>query len=151
MNDRVDQPLCIGWKEYVALPDWNIPRLRAKVDTGARTSVLDVCSYDLVEVPGRGIVARLQLALNRQHPERVTVIEASVLGMVVVKNSGGMPERRPLLETRLCLGPVCKRIRLTVANRTGLRFRMLLGRRALTGDFVVDVSKKYLLSAKSGN
>jgi hypothetical protein len=135
----------IGWKEYVDFPDWGVGRVKVKVDTGARTSVLDVADYELLQVEGRGLIARLRLARSRKHPERLTVVEAPVLCMTVVRNSGGMSEQRPVLETTLRLGPVCKRIRLTVTNRAGMRFRMLLGRHALAGDFVVDVSKKYLL------
>jgi hypothetical protein len=139
------QPVLIGWKEYVDLPEWNRRRIRVKVDTGARTSVLDVASYELEQVPGRGLVARLRLALSRKHPERLTIIEAPVLRIVAVRNSGGLYEQRPVLETTVRLGPVCKRIRLTVTNRAGMRFRMLLGRQALAEDFLVDVSQKYLL------
>jgi hypothetical protein len=73
------------------------------------------------------------------------VIEAPVLRMVVVRNSGGMQEQRPLIEADVALGPVRKRVQLTVTNRAGMRFRVILGRRALAGDFVVDVSKKYQL------
>lgn len=145
MSQGAGRPVRIGWKEYVELPEWNLRRIRAKVDTGARTSVLDVAGYDLIDVPGGGQVARLRLALSRRHPERVTVVEAAVLCLVVVRNTGGTPEVRPLLETTLRLGPVCKRIRLTVTNRAPMRFRMLLGRLTLAGDFVVDVSQKYLL------
>jgi len=65
----------------------------------------------------------------------------------VVSNSGGGRERRPLLEALVRLGPVETRIRLTVTNRSHMRFRMLLGRRALAGTFVVDVSRKYVLGA----
>ena len=56
-----------------------------------------------------------------------------------------MQEQRPLIETVIRLGPVTKRIYMTVTNRSRMLFRMILGRRALEGDFVVDVSKKYLL------
>ena len=140
-----DRPVLIGWKDYADLPEWHLRRIRFKVDTGARSSVLDVASYELVQVPGQGLVARLRIARSRKHPERLTVIEAPVLGVVAVRNSGGMCEQRPVLETTVCIGPVCKRIRLTVTNRAGMRFRMILGRKALEGDFVVDVSKKYLL------
>ena len=140
-----DRPLVIGWKEHVALPDWNVRRLRAKADTGARTSVLDVMGYELHEVAGGGLVARLRLGLWRKAPGRLKVVETPVLGMAVVTNSGGMREERPVIQTRIRLGPVVKRIRLTVTNRAGMRFRMLLGRLALAGDFVVDVSHKYLL------
>jgi hypothetical protein len=150
MSQGPARPVAIGWKEYVDLPDWDLRRIKAKVDTGARTSVLDVAGYDLVEVPGRGLVARLRLVLHRKHPERVTVVEAPVLRMVHVRNSGGVQEQRPLLETTLRLGPVCKRIRLTITNRAHMRFRMLLGRHALAGDFVVDVGQKYLLKRRKG-
>jgi hypothetical protein len=148
MDHGTARPVRIGWKEYVELPELSPRRLKVKVDTGARTSVLDVADYELLEVPGRGQVARLRLALSRKHPERVRVVEVPVLRTVVVRNSGGVPEVRPLLETTLRLGPVTKRIRLTVTNRSPMRFRMLLGRLALAGDFVVDVSAKYLLRRK---
>ena len=65
--------------------------------------------------------------------------------MVIVKNTGGVSEQRPLIETTIRLGPVTKRVRLTVTHRSGLRFPVILGRKALEGDFIVDVSKKYLL------
>jgi hypothetical protein len=150
MNHDSARPVRIGWKEYVDLPEWGLRRVKLKVDTGARTSVLDVADYEVLEVPGRGLVARLRLRLSRKHPKRVTVLEAPVLRMVVVRNSGGVPEERPLLETTIRLGPVCKRIRLTVTNRSGMLFRMLLGRQALAGDFVVDVTEKYLLRPPRG-
>ena len=138
-------PLTIGWKEYVDFPEWGLRRIKVKVDTGARTSALDVVSYDLWESAGFGLRARLRLALSRKHPGRLTTVQADVLRMVVVSNSNGMREQRPLIETTVRLGPVVKRIRLTVTNRAGMRFRMILGREALRDDFVVDVSKKYLL------
>jgi hypothetical protein len=143
-------PLLIGWKEHVALPEWNITRLRAKIDTGARTSALDAADYELHEVPGAGTVARLRLRLSRKHPERQVVVEAPVVKMVTVRNSGGMRELRPVVETTVRLGPLEKRIRLTVANRAGMIFRMILGREALAGDFLVEVGKKYLLRNVSG-
>jgi hypothetical protein len=137
--------LLIGWKEKIALPDWNVRRIKVKVDTGARTSALDVVGYDLTEAPGGGLVARLRLALNPKHPDRLTVVEAPVLRLVVVRHSNGTCEQRPLIETRARLGPITKPIRLTVTNRASMRFRMILGRQALADHFVVDVSKRYLL------
>ena len=134
----------VGWKEYIDFPDWRIRRVKAKIDTGARTSALDVLSYDLRETDA-GLVADLRLALRRKHPERVTIVSVPVVEMVVVKSSTGMLETRPLIEAVIRLGPVKKRIRITVTNRSRMLFRMILGRKAVEGDFVVDVSKKYLL------
>jgi hypothetical protein len=137
-------PLVIGWKEYVAFPDWPIRRVRVKVDTGARTSALDVAGYEVQDAEN-GAVAILRLALSRKHPERVTVVQAPVLGLVSVCNTGGVLERRPVIEATVRLGPVQKRIRLTLTSRAHMRFRMILGRQALLGSFIVDVSQKYLL------
>jgi hypothetical protein len=146
-NERTT-PLVIGWKEYVDFPVWGLQRIRAKVDTGARSSALDVRSYELWHDAERGPMVRLRLVLYRKKPDRVTIIEAPVLGTIAVRNSSGSSELRPLIEADIRLGPVCRRIRLTVTNRASMRFRMILGRHALAGDFVVDVSRKYLLGRR---
>src|SRR5262249_48354558 len=126
-------------------PDWGIRRVKVKIDTGARTSVLDVLSYELRHAEGQPLMAELRLALDRKHPHRLTVVYVPVLSMVAVRNSSGLKEQRPLIETPIRLGPVTKRVRLTVTNRSNMRFRMLLGRKALENDFIVDVSRKYVL------
>src|SRR5579871_3830169 len=135
----------IGWKEYLDFPEWGIRQIKVKIDTGARTSALDVVSYDLRQTEA-GLVADLRLALRRKHPERITAVSAPVLRIIRVSSSTGICETRPLIETVVRLGPVTKRVRLTVTNRSHMLFRMIVGRKALEGDFVVDVSKKYLLS-----
>jgi hypothetical protein len=66
--------------------------------------------------------------------------------MVRVRNSGGITEERPLIETVIALGPITKRIRLTVTRRPAMLYRVLLGREALADDFLVDVRSKYRLS-----
>ena len=142
---RRGQPLVIGWKEYVHFPEWGIRPIKVKIDTGARTSALDVVSYELHQADGQGLVAELRLALDHRHPQRLTVVQAPVLRMVVVSKSSAMREQRPLIEATVRLGPVTKRVRMTITNRSGMRFRMILGRKALEGDFVVDVSRKYLM------
>jgi len=138
-------PLVIGWKEYVEFVDWPLRRVKAKIDTGARTSALGVLSYGLREEPTGAKTATLRLALDRRHPERIAEIVTPVARMVVVSNSSGMREQRPLIEATLRIGPVTKRVRLTITNRSGMRFGMILGRKALEGDFIVDVARKYLL------
>jgi hypothetical protein len=137
--------LLIGRKERLEFVEWGLPRFRVKVDTGARTSALDVMRYELRETPGHGLTAVMHLALRPKNCEVDITVEASVLGMVKVRNTGGRFEERPLIETEVRLGPIRKRIRLTIANRAGMCYRMILGREALAGDFVVDVSRKYLL------
>ena|SRR5215831_16645683 len=140
-----DERLLIGRREHVALPDWGIPRIRAKVDTGARSSALDVLGYDLWQAEGGKTRVRLRLALNRNRSDRYRVFEADVVRFVSVRNSGGSCEQRPLIETTIRLGPVTQRIRLTLTDRASMRYRMILGREALWGKFIVDVSRKYVL------
>lgn len=144
------RPVTIGWKEYIDFPEWNLHGIKAKVDTGARTSALDVSCYDLDESGGI-LTARLRLALNRKKPDELTVVETRVLKMVVVTSSTGNREQRPVVETVVKIGPVEKQIRLTITNRAGMLFRMILGRTALEDDFLVDVGKKYLLGRKRSN
>jgi hypothetical protein len=142
---RDARPLVIGWKERLDFPAWGVRRVKAKVDTGARTSALDAVSYELYHAEGGGLWVRLRLSLLRRHAGAPLVVEVPVLRMVVVRNSGGQHEQRPLIEAEVALGPVRKRVLLTVTNRAGMRFRVILGRLALADDFVVDVGKKYLL------
>lgn len=147
MHGRAKKTI-VGWKEFVDFPEWNVRGVKAKIDTGARTSAIDVSSYELRETDG-GLVAELRLALDRKHPERLTRVQTPVVKMVIVRNSGGMPEERPLIEVEIRLGETRKRVPLTVTDRSSMLFRMILGRKVLEGEFVVDVSRKYLLGHPS--
>jgi hypothetical protein len=145
MDQTPDSLVVIGWQEAVDFPEWHLRNVRVKVDTGARTSALDVISYQLRQVAGQGLMAELRLALYRKRPERIKVLEVPVLRMVVVCNSSGMREQRPLIETTMRLGPVSKRVQLTVTNRFNMRFPVILGRKALAGDFLVDANRRRVL------
>jgi hypothetical protein len=140
--------ILIGRKEYLDFPEWGLRRVRVKIDTGAWTSALDVAACTLEEGE-TGPVACLRLILNRRS-RRVVEIRAPVLRQTRVRNSGGVCEERPVVEVLVRLGPVQKRIPLAVTNRAHMRYRMILGRQALAGSFVVDVSRKYLLPASRG-
>ena len=135
-------PRLIGWKERVEFPDWGLRRVKVKIDTGARTWALGVAGCELTE---GGTVAVLRLAPYRRNPDRQTVVRAAVLDTVVVCDSGGHRQARPLIETTVRLGPVTKVVRLTVTDRSTMLFPVILGRAALAGDFVVDVGRKYVL------
>jgi len=144
--DGPEPPVVIGWKEYLALPELGIGRLKAKIDTGARTSTLHVAALrTLAEHPDGSADLEFVLPLDKRHPERATTARARMLRRVRITDAGGHREIRPLIATELVLGPVRKRIFLTLTDRSGMLFRMILGRKALEGDFLVDVSRKYLL------
>jgi len=135
----------LGWKEYVDLPQLDVFGLKAKVDTGARTSALHVESLVVTERHADGTASiEFEVPLDRKRPERRVRSRALMLTAVTVTDSGGRAELRPVIETELVIGPVSRRVRLTLTDRTGMLFRLLLGRKALEGDFLIDVGKKYL-------
>jgi len=136
----------VGWKEYLDLPELGIFRLKAKVDTGARTSTLHVDRLEVLDVfPDGSEWVEISLRPDRRRPEHQVTARVKVLRRIRVTDSGGHPEVRPVVETEMVLGPVRKRILLTLADRSGMLFRMILGRKALEGDFRVDVMSKYRL------
>ena len=137
-------PVLIGWKERIDFPDWRLRRIRAKIDTGARTSALGVAYYDVRDGP-EGRVVDVCFILDRRWPERRTTVTLPLLGTVGVKNSGGILEVRPVVETRVRIGTVEKPVRFTLTKRCEMRFAVILGRRALAGDFVVDVTRQFVL------
>ena len=137
-------PVVIGWKEYLDLPELGITGLKAKVDTGARTSALHVAGLRVVERRGDGSAEiGFEVPLDRGRPGRTVAARARMLREVRVTDSGGSSEVRPVIETELVLGTVRKRILLTLTDRTGMLFRMLLGRKALEGDFLIDAAARY--------
>ena len=89
------EPVLVGWKEYIDFPDWHLKHIKVKIDTGARTSALDVLSYELREsAVGMNVIFRL--APRRTRDRQVKVIEVPVVRMAVVCNSSGMREQRRL-------------------------------------------------------
>lgn len=151
MSADSEGPVLLGWKEYVALPDLGLPLVKAKIDTGARTSSLHVAAIrtlrTLGDDPDGEAELEITLAPDRRRPERLLTAHVRQLARIRVTDSGGHREVRPVIETLLVLGPVAKRIRVTLSDRSTMLFRMILGRTTLERDFLVDVSKKYLQPA----
>jgi hypothetical protein len=144
-----DRPLVIGWKEYLDLPELDVYGIKAKIDTGARTSALHVGSLTVrAEHPDGSADVDLVVVVRRRRAERRVAARARVLRRIRVIDSGGHPEVRPVIETELVLGPVRKRVLVTLTDRAGMLFRMIVGRKALEGDFVVDAGRKYLLGGR---
>jgi hypothetical protein len=142
----------IGWKEFVALPEWGIWRLKAKIDTGARSCALHAHILERMppENPGEAERLRLALSLSRHDPERVVCIEVPVTCYKSVRNTGGIVEVRPFVRTRIRLGDKEFETEMGIADRERMLFRIILGRKFLEGRFGVDVSAKYLQSRNPG-
>jgi len=136
--------LRIGWREFLALPEWGIRRIKAKADTGARTSALHVASLETLP-DGR---VRFEVVVREAPRLMLVPVEAALVRIAVVKPTPKRLERRPVVETLMSIGGRERRIELALVCRRGMLCRMLLGRRALAGEFVVDPGAKYLLSGR---
>jgi hypothetical protein len=137
-------PTAIGWREWVALPELGATSVKAKVDTGARSSTLH--AWDIEQVPGTSDPVRLRFVLHPlEDDETVTVLaDAPLLDIREVKSSNGEVETRPVVRTTLTVARRRFRIDLTLTRRDEMGFRMLLGREALRGRFVVDPQRSFL-------
>lgn len=118
----------VGWRELVGLPDFNIDEMRAKIDTGARTSALHAENQQQFEQAGQKWV-RFKLPAHGPAPDYL--LEAQVIDERNIKNTGGVPERRIIIRTTLLLGRHRWKIEVSLADRKKMEFDLILGRTAL--------------------
>jgi hypothetical protein len=144
MTQPRQEPVVIGWTEFVDLPEWGVKRLRAKVDTGARTSALHV--ENIEELP-RGFV-RFDVVLHRKIRDRRIHVRTRIVRRGTVRSSTGHQSHRLFVETALRLGPVEQRVEISLVDREQMIHRMLLGRAALSGPFLVDVDRRMTQAPK---
>lgn len=150
-RDRPALPV-LGWKEQVRLPEWGL-ELRAKLDTGARSSALHVA--DLRE---RGVaehdgeraeqMVSFDVVLGTKKEPEHHLVDAVVIGHRRVRDTGGRAEHRPVVRTRIVCGPLDVIADITLTDRAGMNFRMLLGRLTMEGRCLVDPSAGYLATRR---
>ena len=132
----------IGWREWVGLPDFGIKRIKAKVDTGARSSSLH--AFDLQEFERDGVPwVRFQVYPVQRKIIKPVEVEAMVLEFRSVRSSSGKAAVRPVIVTNIALFGITWPVELTLANRDEMGFRMLLGRESFRGRFLVDAGTSY--------
>lgn len=138
MNEKA----VIGWREWLALPELGIPAIKAKVDTGARTSALYAQDIVVFEALGR---KRVRFELRPLYRGRGPLLScvADVVDERFVTDSGGHKELRYVIEATVALAGRRVSTQITLTDRNGMRFPMLLGRKAMEGVWVVDPGLSY--------
>ncbi len=137
----------IGWREWVSFPDLGIDEIKAKVDTGARTSSLHISKAHLNR-DSRKIEFMVHPKQRSSKPE--IFASARVMEHRSVKSSNGESSLRPVIKTTLNIGGIKHDIELTLVNRDLMGFRLLLGREAIRKYYLVDTGKSFLTSKKAG-
>jgi hypothetical protein len=133
----------VGWREWLRLPELGVEWIKAKVDTGARTSALHAENVRIVRRGGQRWVRFTVHPMQRSKRLRVEAV-AKLVGKRRVTSSSGSQELRPVIVTRVHVGSEEWPIEITLTQRDVMGFRMLLGRQALRGHVVVDPGRSYL-------
>ncbi len=143
-SESSEQKTVIGWREWVSMPDLAIPYIKAKVDTGAKTSALHAFYVSPFDKHGEPWV-RFGVHPLQASRDYIVECEAKVKDVRRVTDSGGHAEMRHVIETTLLVQGEPRTIEVTLTDRESMMFRMLLGRSALKKRFLVDSGKSFLL------
>jgi len=137
----------IGWREWVALPDLGVKKIKAKVDSGARTSSLH--AFDIKQYTRNGKqYVRFFVHPNQRNSDDEIECTSKVLEFRKVKSSNGQTELRPVILTRVSLQDESWEVEMTLTNRDEMGFRMLLGRESIRKRFLIDTGKSFLGTKK---
>ncbi|MGB5293141.1 MAG: RimK/LysX family protein [Lysobacterales bacterium] len=146
---KPDKKITLGWREWVGLPELGLHAIKAKVDTGARTSALH--AFELDTFSERGIDrVRFKIHPTQRDSEKIVTCVADIVDERSVTDSGGHREQRLIIMTLLNIGPWSWPIEMTLTARDNMMFRMLLGRTAMKGVAMVDPSRSYTTGKKPG-
>ncbi len=140
----------LGWREWVQLPDLGLPAMKAKVDTGARTSCIHAFALDTFNRDGTDWV-RFSVHPIQNSIEQEIECEAPVVDRRSVKDSGGHSEERVVIKTTILIGDWRDEIEMTLTARDNMRFRILLGRTAIkAGNFIINPALSYIQGGENG-
>ncbi|MEX0645190.1 MAG: RimK/LysX family protein, partial [Parvularculaceae bacterium] len=137
-------PILIGWREWAAFPELGVPRIKAKVDTGAKTAALHAYR---VETRFRGGVEYAEFYVCPQQKRRRPEIfcTSPVVDRRGIRSSNGVVEQRLIIRTSLSLGEREWPIDVSLADRDAMGFRLLLGRDSFRMKFLIDPKASFLL------
>lgn len=135
----------IGWREWIHLPDMSKRMVKAKIDTGARTSAIHAEDIKIFK-RGQKRFVRFKLLPDQKSDRKSHFVEMEMVEKRTVRSSIGHESVRPVVKTVLKLGEYAYPIELTLVNRDIMGFRMLIGREALKERFLIDPQKSFLVS-----
>ncbi len=134
----------IGWREWVSLPDLGVREIKAKVDTGADNSSLHAFNIERFDDSDGKPMVRFEVHPRQRKKKPIVHCVAEVVGERMVKNPGGRSERRPVIRTTLVVAGEELEALVNLTTRDEMTFRMLLGRRTVRKNFLVDPGSSYL-------
>ena len=141
---RVRKPLALlGWREWISLPDLDVDKISAKVDTGAYTSSLYATHIKVFERDGNEF-AKFRVIYGKPGKRKFSTTQAPLVGFRKIKSSTGETEERPVIKTSVCIMGQCWKSEITLTSRQSMQFPMLLGRACLKKRFIVDPSRANL-------
>jgi len=147
IRESFGPPVILGWREWFALPEVGIPAIKAKLDTGARSSSLHVRHMEIFRKGGKKWV-RFEVDFDPRNPLLLSKAELPVLDERIVRNSGGDGEHRVVIRTSIEIAGRVWEADVTLTSRHDMRFRMLIGREAMSGRILVDAGRSYLAGRK---
>lgn len=139
--------ITIGWREYIHFPALEIYNIKAKIDSGARTSCLHAFDIEEYEKEGEKWV-RFGLHPKQNDTDTELWRDAKVHDVRQVTDSGGHREKRYVIKTDLQIGASQFSSEFTLTNRDTMKFRMLLGRTAMNHRFTINPAESYLYGKK---
>lgn len=141
-NER--RRMILGWEEWIALPDLGLPAIKAKIDTGAKTSALHA---EAIEPYGSVSVQRVRFTIRPapRRPDLRVACNATVIDHRVITSSNGIPEHRFIVLTNIAIVGRAWPIEISLSDRADMSYRMLLGRQALQrGGVLIDPDASFL-------
>lgn len=137
------KPAIVGWREWVGLPDFGVESMKAKIDTGAKTSAIHAFRITEFDRDGELYVSfYLHPVQRKKRPE--VYCEAPVADRRAVRSSNGTEEVRYVISSALAIGAEVWTAEFTLANRDEMGFRALIGRQALKNRCLVDSAKSFV-------
>lgn len=150
MEQKRKRKILVGWQEWVSLPSLGIPAIKAKIDTGAKTSSLHAFDISSFLCEGEEYIKFFVHPLQGNNSSKIACC-AKVIGIRGVMSSNAHVEERYVIKSWMCLGDKKWEIELTLSNRDPLRYRMLLGREALRPHVLINPAKSLCVTRYSNN